>query len=75
MSRAKLITVSVLALLVVVVLLQNSGSIETKLLFVTVTMPRIILLSVTLLVGFVLGLLTAGRLGGRSSDHQITKGS
>ena len=39
--------------------------VETKLLLVTITMPRAVLLFVTLLVGFALGLITATWLSRR----------
>lgn len=62
-SRARIITAIVLAILVVIVVLQNTQTVETRLLFVTITMPRAVLLFVTLLVGFALGLITATWLG------------
>lgn len=62
MKRAKLIGAALVALLTIIVLMQNTESVSTKLLFLTVTMPRSILLLVTLLAGFILGLLTPSRL-------------
>ncbi|MHC4945083.1 MAG: lipopolysaccharide assembly protein LapA domain-containing protein [Planctomycetota bacterium] len=56
MKQAKLITVIVLAVLGIVVALQNRASVETELLFVTVTMPRAVLLFITLFIGFVTGI-------------------
>ncbi|MGB2984301.1 MAG: LapA family protein [Phycisphaerae bacterium] len=58
-SRARIIIAIVAAILVIIVVLQNTQTVETKLLFVTLTMPRAVLLFVTLLVGFALGLITA----------------
>lgn len=56
MSQIKTGVIGVVAVLLVIVVLQNTQSVETKILFVTVAMPRAVLLFVTLLVGFVLGL-------------------
>lgn len=64
MSRFKLIIAAIIALLAIVVVIQNTQTVETKLLFVTVSMPRALLLLVTLLVGFVLGILWTGRMAG-----------
>lgn len=54
------IIVAVLLLgLVVVVVLQNTEPVDTRFLFATVSMPRALLLVLTLLAGFALGLLAA----------------
>lgn len=66
MSRWKLAAVAVIAILAIIVVAQNTQAVETKLLLVTVTMPRAILLLVTMLIGFVLGILTAGRISKKS---------
>jgi len=62
MKRAKTISLAVLALLVIVVVLQNTESVETKVLFFPIVMPRAVLLLITLLTGFALGLLAKLRL-------------
>jgi uncharacterized integral membrane protein len=62
MSRWKLAAVAIVAILAIVVVAQNTQAVETRLLFVTVVMPRAILLLITLLAGFVLGVLAAGRI-------------
>lgn len=62
MSRAKLITIAVLVTLLVIVIFQNSQDVETRLLWMQITMPRALLLMVMLLVGFGLGVLFGGRL-------------
>ena len=59
MPRVKLILVCLLAIVAIIVLLQNTGPVETKLLFVSVTMPRALLLLLTLAVGFVLGVIVS----------------
>jgi len=64
-SQARIIIAIVIAILALIIVLQNTQAVETKLLLVTVTMPRAVLLFVTLLVGFVLGLITATWLSRR----------
>jgi len=59
MQKAKLITALVLVLLLLVVVLQNTQQVETRILFVTLTMPRAALLAGTLLVGIAVGMLGA----------------
>ena len=59
MSRLKLITIAVLAVLVGILVLQNTQPVETRVLFATVTMPRAVLLFVTALIGFALGVLVS----------------
>lgn len=61
-TKVKMIVAATLALLVLIVVLQNTESVETKLLFTTITMPRAALLFGTLLIGFALGVLAAGRI-------------
>ena len=57
LDRLKLIGAAVLGLLVLVVVLQNTETVETKLLFASVTMPRAALLFGTLIIGFALGVV------------------
>jgi uncharacterized integral membrane protein len=68
MTRTKLIIAGVLALLVLIVILQNTAAVETKILFITLTMPRAVLLIGTTLVGFILGVLSAFRLAKRGKS-------
>ncbi|TVP94445.1 MAG: LapA family protein [Planctomycetaceae bacterium] len=58
--KLKVIGISVVVLLVVIVILQNTRPVETKLLFLTLTMPNAALLCGTLVIGFAIGVLTAG---------------
>lgn len=62
MSRARTIAVVVVTVLLIVIILQNTHSVETKLLFATIAMPGALLLFVTLLVGFLVGFVAAGRM-------------
>ena len=62
MNKLKLIAIGVLALLVLVVVLQNTQAVETKLLFLTLTLPNAALLFGMLIIGFAIGVLTAGHI-------------
>ena len=66
MQRAKIVTAAIVALLTLIVVLQNTQAVETKILFITVTMPRALLLIVTLLAGFILGILTVSHYTGKT---------
>ena len=59
MKRFKMISIAVLTILGVIIILQNTEQVETKLLFLSITMPRAILLMGTTLIGFALGILVA----------------
>ena len=59
MERFKLISTVILALLGIIVILQNTAPVETKILFLSITMPRAILLMGTTLIGFSLGVLVS----------------
>ena len=58
MKKLKIITIVVISLLALVVFLQNTDSVETKLLFMTVTMSRALLLILTFILGFAAGIIT-----------------
>lgn len=60
-KKVKLIIIAVLAVIVLIIALQNTANVETRLLFATVTMPRAVLLFVMLLIGFVIGWLSGAR--------------
>ncbi len=62
MNKVKIVAIAVLALVVVVVVLQNTQAVDTKLLFLTVTLPNAALLFGTLIIGFTIGVLTAGHI-------------
>jgi uncharacterized integral membrane protein len=53
----RLIVVAVVAVLSIVLVFQNTESVETKIFFATVAMPRAVLLAVTFVLGVVVGLL------------------
>ena len=59
MNRFKMISIAILTILGVIIILQNTEPVETKLLFLSITMPRAILLMGTTLIGFSLGILVS----------------
>ena len=63
MKKLKIVGIAIVVLLVVIVVLQNTQQVETKLLFLTMTMPNAALLFGTLVIGFAIGVVTAGHIG------------
>jgi len=72
MYKLKLAAIAVLAVLVVVLVLQNTQPVQTRVFFATVTMPGAVLLLVTGVTGFVIGVLVAlmvvNRKGGKLAE-------
>ncbi len=62
MKNAKLIAAAIGAIVIVVVIMQNTATVDTHFLFFTVSMPRAVLLMATLLIGFALGVLVTTRM-------------
>jgi len=59
MMKVKLIIFLVLTVIAVIIVFQNTESVQTKLLFATIVMPRALLLFVTTIIGFAAGVLVA----------------
>ena len=59
MNRFKMISIAILTILGVIIILQNMETVETRLLIFTIPMPRAVLLMVTTLIGFALGVLVS----------------
>lgn len=55
----RLIAVMLGVVVALVIVLQNTEAVDTRLLFVTITMPRAVLLLITFLLGVIVGLLAA----------------
>ena len=72
MKKAKVILIIVILLLALIVFLQNTKAVETKLLFMTITMPRVLLLMLTFVMGFIGGLIAASYIL-RSPDKAKAK--
>jgi uncharacterized integral membrane protein len=71
MKKAKIIVILIVSLLALVVSLQNTEAVQTKLLFTTITMPRVLLLILTFIAGFVAGLITASQVLGKSRKPTV----
>ncbi|MGD2094955.1 MAG: LapA family protein [Phycisphaerales bacterium] len=59
MTKVKIIVILVVSLLSLIVFIQNRQAVDTKLLSVTVTMPLVLLLILTFIMGSILGLVIA----------------
>jgi putative membrane protein len=67
MARAKLIAALVLIVAALIIVLQNTQAVETRILFLTLTMPRAALLAITMLIGIGIGMLVALGLSGKKT--------
>ncbi|MFO7905985.1 MAG: LapA family protein [Pirellulaceae bacterium] len=65
-TKWKIVGIAVIVVIVLIVVFQNTQSVETKLLFFSVTMPNAALLFGTLIIGFAIGVLTAGHIASRA---------
>jgi uncharacterized integral membrane protein len=61
-KQARIIVAVLIAVLLIILLVQNRGSVATTFLFATVSMPLAILLLITFLLGLAVGLLWAGQI-------------
>ena len=61
MKHVKLVGIALALIIVVVLILQNTQQVETKILFATIEMPRAVLLFITAALGFAAGVLMALR--------------
>jgi len=59
MRKAKIIVILIVSLLSLILFVQNRQAVDTKLLFVTITMPLVLLLILTFKMGRILGLVMA----------------
>ncbi len=66
MKKFKLIIAAALLILAIIVVFQNTAVVETKLLFATISMPRALLLLLTLLIGVAIGLILSIRVPSRN---------
>ena len=75
MVRAKLIAALMLVAVGLIVVLQNTQLVETRFLFMAVTMPIAALLTLTMLIGIAVGILVALGLSGRRPRNTDRPGS
>ncbi len=68
MKHVKLAGIALALIIVVVLILQNTQQVETKILFATIEMPRAVLLFITAALGFAAGLLVAIRRPHKPKD-------
>jgi uncharacterized integral membrane protein len=59
MTKVKIIVIVIVLLLSLIVFIQNRQAVDTKVLFLTITMPLVLLLILTFIMGSILGLLIA----------------
>jgi uncharacterized integral membrane protein len=59
MGKAKIIVILIVSFLSLIVFVQNRQAVDTKLLFATITMPLVLLLILTFIMGSILGLVIA----------------
>lgn len=62
LQKVRIGVVVLLAVLVIIVVAQNMQAVETRFLFISVTMPRAVLLALTLVIGILLGMVFGGRI-------------
>jgi len=64
--KTKTIIIAIVAVLLLIVILQNTQVVSLRLFFWKISMSRIILLALTLIVGFALGYAVAGISAGKT---------
>ena len=64
-GKIKLMVAVGLLVLAIIWILQNGGPVQTKFLFITVTMPQSALLAITMLAGVAAGILLALDMSGK----------
>lgn len=67
MQKAKIISVVVLAVLVLIIALQNTAPVKTQLVIFPVDIPVALLIFGSLVIGFVVGILVTSRIIGKKS--------
>jgi len=57
MRKVKLIVIIIVSVLTIVILLQNTEPVQARVLFATVQMSRALLMMLTFVLGFIVGIL------------------
>ena len=70
LNKIKLYTGLALLAIVLIVVFQNTQTVETKFLFMTMTMPRAALLGMTMLIGVFIGILSSLALLGKDTPKE-----
>lgn len=70
MKKAKLVIASVGIILALVIIFQNTATVETRFLFISIEMPRAALLGLTFVLGALVGLgLSLGAFRHKNNDE------
>jgi uncharacterized integral membrane protein len=59
MKNIKHILVLIISVLILIIIFQNLQYVETRILFLTITLPRSVLLFIMAAIGFLLGIMTS----------------
>jgi len=70
LNRIKIYTGLILLAAVLILVFQNTQAVETKFLFMTMTMPRATLLAITMLIGIFIGILIALSISGKTAPKK-----
>ena len=74
MNQTKLILITLLVIVALVLVIQNTQPVNTNILFFTITMPRAVLLLLMTLIGFVIGVFTVFHYVAKRSQKEIKNG-
>jgi uncharacterized integral membrane protein len=69
MKHSKLIFMGILAILLIIIIFQNTETVNTTILFMSIAMPRFILLFLVLLIGFAAGVIVTLTLNRNKSNE------
>ena len=69
MKHSKLIFMGILAILLIIIIFQNTETVNTTILFMSIAMPRFILLFLVLLMGFAAGVIVTLTLNRNKSNE------
>lgn len=69
MKHSKLILMGILAILLIIIIFQNTETVNTTILFMSIAMPRFILLFLVLLMGFAAGVIVTLTLNRNKSNE------
>jgi lipopolysaccharide assembly protein A len=73
MAKFKIYGALAATLLMAIIIAQNTAAVETKILFMTLTMPRAALLAVTLLIGVAIGIAATLHWGRQRQKSDSTE--
>ena len=62
LRKVKVVGIGCAVLLLIIVVLQNTETVQTQILFFTIEMPRAAMLFGAMLIGFAAGVFMAGRM-------------